>query len=1003
MAVSRQAAVPEANMQTRPIPAAPYRQVFVGRDEELRQLQAMLDGAIGSRGAIVALLGEPGIGKTALTEQLTAYARERGARTLIGHCYEGGSLSLPYLPFVEALRKHVLDTDPEVLRAELGDGASDLVRILPELRSRVPVADRHASDPDADRWRLLHAVTDFLRAMSDVQPLLLVLEDLHDADRASLDLLIHLSRNVADAHLLVLCTYRDVDVVRTHPLSAALAELRRASHFLRVPLRGLTEPDVQQMLASLSQQAIPPIFAELVHRQTEGNPLFVQELLRYVLELGLVEAREGTLRRVGERRLAERIPEGLRDVIGQRLSRLSDRANQVLAIASVVGREFPIDVLARVSRLPEEDVIAALEEAIAVGLVQEQSTAGSSTVYRFTHAFFRQTLYAELSAPRRIRWHLNAAAVLEEVFAGRLTQHCAALAEHWSHSSDPADLAKAVAYCELAAEQASRVYAYGEAARHLERALDIQNALDQDNIAKRCDLLLGLGAALVLAGSGRRAADEVATVALQLATALGDRGRVFRACKVALDGVQTLCGWASASLPAYAEWAEQADRSAQHESSERAAANRVMGVVRAARGERRAARSLWMPALALAHQQQDRGAMFELAMGLLSITAFPEIWPDQVQLAETFSSYARDEISPRHVGNVLMYAGMVLLAEGRRDRFNEVWRASIEIHARGYPAGAYVMQPGKEALVALLEGQLERVIQLGNTGRERGDEVGRPVMGRNLPGWFSYAAWLYLGQPGRALDVLLDFVAATGATRPETMTQLMLGVCYTRIGRADEAMALAGAVLNGDTSEWQVAELELGLEWALLSQEREIAARFVKRLAPVGHLAMVHGFTPCVARLFGQHWIQTGDPTRARAAFEQAVAVCERMRCRPELVLARLDLAELLLSHFPLERRQALENLQFVRTEARSMNMQPTLERAARLEQAAAVEDGLTQRERQVAVLIAAGRSNREIAETLVITESTAEVHVKHILSKLGFRSRAQVAVWAAERGLPRP
>jgi hypothetical protein len=257
--------------------------------------------------------------------------------------------------------------------------------------------------------------------------------------------------------------------------------------------------------------------------------------------------------------------------------------------------------------------------------------------------------------------------------------------------------------------------------------------------------MLELGSALVLSGSGRRAADEVATVALQLATALDDADRAFRACKVALDGLQTLGGWVSASLPAYAEWAEQARRWAQDESSERAVADRVMGIVRAARGERRAARSLWTRALALAQQQQDRTAMVELATSLLSFTEFPDVWPEQVDLAETFSSYARDEVSPRHVGNLLMYAAMVLLAEGQRARFDEVWRASIEIHARGYPAGAYVMQPGKEALVALLDGQLDKVIELGNTGTERGDEVGRPVMGRNFRGWFSYAAWLYLG------------------------------------------------------------------------------------------------------------------------------------------------------------------------------------------------------------------------------------------------------------------
>src|SRR5262249_22674218 len=159
------------------------------------------------------------------------------------------------------------------------------------VRDRVPIPGRPPSDPEHERWRLFQSISDFLRSASRDQPLVLVLEDLHDADRGTLELLLHLSRNLHDARLLLLGTYRDVEVDRTHPLSGTLAELRRSSHFLRLPLQGLTAAEVQHMLASISQQDVPWRLAELVHRRTEGNPLFVQELLRFLIEQGLVEGR----------------------------------------------------------------------------------------------------------------------------------------------------------------------------------------------------------------------------------------------------------------------------------------------------------------------------------------------------------------------------------------------------------------------------------------------------------------------------------------------------------------------------------------------------------------------------------------------------------------------------------------------------------------------------------------------------------------------------------------
>jgi predicted ATPase len=403
--------------------------------------------------------------------------------------------------------------------------------MVPMLRERLAVTPHPPGDPEEDRWGLLEAAMDLLRAVASKQPLLVVLEDLHDADRGTLDLLLHVARNLRGTRVLVVGTYRDVEVDRAHPLSAALTELHRASNVARLQLHGLSTDEVHQLLAETSQQTIPQPFAELVQRQTEGNPLFVRETLRFVIDTGLVERRDGALRRVGDQGLAGRIPEGLRDAVGKRLSRLSGSTNRVLGVASVIGREFHLDVLRQV--VSEDELEDALAEASTAGIIEGQSVIGATIVYRFCHAFFRQTLYDEIVAPRRIRLHQQVARVLEEVHARRLGEHAAELAEHYAFSSDTEDLAKAVHYGELAARSASEVFAYGEAARQLERALAVQELVDPEDKVRRCDLSLALGEALLPSGETERVIAEIAPDALAVAEDLGDQSRAFRTCQLA--------------------------------------------------------------------------------------------------------------------------------------------------------------------------------------------------------------------------------------------------------------------------------------------------------------------------------------------------------------------------------------------------------------------------------------------------------------------------------------
>jgi class 3 adenylate cyclase len=622
----------QASTATREQPGAAnpmYRRTFVGRDAELRRLEAAFDGAISGSGNLIMVVGEPGIGKTSVCEQLSTYVSLRGGRTLVGHCYEEGSLSLPYLPFVEALRSYVMDREQSDLKRELGSGAAEVARIVSEVRDRLEVEAGPQLDPAEERYRLLQAVTGFLRSASVAQPILIVLEDLHDADRGTLDMLTHLARNLAGARLLIVGTYRDVEVDRTHPLSGALVELRRGVQFDRVLLRGLNADEVRRMLSAIAGQEVQWGLAEAVHRQTEGNPLFVQEVTRYLAEEGLVKQTDDRWRSTTEQ-LALSIPEGLRDVIGKRLSRLSPECNRLLAIAAVAGREFALETLRAVAGLPEDDLLVALEEAVRVGVLEERSRAGDVR-YRFAHAFFRQSLYEELIAPRRIRLHQQVAIALQEQYATRLEEHGAELAEHFSYSSDPADLGNAVRYAEMAAARALSVYAHAEAAALLKKALEIQEVLNPDDQAKRFDLLLAQSSPRHDAADmdeARRLLFEAAAIARKL----GDSERLISAACAGAD-MMWIGGMADEPMARLIEEALAAvgDR----EDSSRVWLLSRMAALAASSGRREDGERLATEALELARRIGDEKALWAaLRSYLFTTTTQPRHLPERRALVD---------------------------------------------------------------------------------------------------------------------------------------------------------------------------------------------------------------------------------------------------------------------------------------------------------------------------------------------------------------------------------
>jgi DNA-binding CsgD family transcriptional regulator len=964
------------------------------------------------------LAGEPGIGKTALCQQLTGFVGTRDGLALVGHCYPEGSASLPYQPFVEVFEDYARGRDAEELRVDFGASASEVARIAPALRTLLQVELAALENPEDDRLRLLSAVLQFLRGVGARHPRLLVLEDLHDADRGTLDLLLYVARHLAGTPLLVVATYRDVDVDRVHPLATTLAELRRVSQVERIHVGELSVDEVQQLLASSSQQAVPRPLAEMVHRRSGGNALFVHELLRFLLSEHLVEQRDGALRRVGGESLSGHMPEGLRDVVGKRLSRLSAAANQVLSLASVIGREFQLDVLRRVHAGAEEELERALEDAMAAMLVEERSVIGARITYRFSHAFFQQMLYDEIMPPRRIRLHQQVAHALEEVFsdARRLEEHASELAEHYAFTSDPLDLRKSVHYGELAARRAMDVFAYGEAARQLERTLLVLDLADPQDNEKRCDLLLALGQALWPGGETERVIAQVAPDAFALAEKLDDRSRAFRVCRLALDALQ-----AQGRVylrPEYLRWAELAHSYATPDSTERLYADLALALGWSRSNDprrRQQASVLQMQGLALARQLDDAEALFQSAFSLL-LRSPPQHWGERTSLAEEATGWPRRAVSAQGVGLVLEFAGSFQLAAGERARAEDLWRELEQLAERTHVVSIRLMMPERNAILAIVDGQLEDALVQWRRFVELADELGASLRGRMIGLNILHALARYLGLAEGWLTASDEFVRMGGFR-----TEARIATRLTDLGRVEEARALVAPLLDeiaaqsGD-DETPTFELANLLEAAIAVGHRRAAGVLMARLDCVAHLSIVPVFESCVGRHLGDGAVLVGDRPAARKYYAQALETAGKLRFRPELAITHLRLAELLLEEADdVARTEALAHLDTAIPELRDMKMQPALERALALSDTrrappmqisarSAISDGLTAREREIAGLMADRLSNREIAERLVITEGTVEVHVKHILGKLGFSSRRQLTAWVAHQreGVPR-
>lgn len=497
--------------------AAPFAAPFVGHAHAMERLRAALESTLAGRGRVALLVGEPGIGKTRTAEELAAEARGRGTLAPVGRAYEGEGAPA-FWPWVQILRACAAQGSPA--RAAARGDERELGELIRALEGRAAAGSgANAVEAEHARFRLFDSVAAALKRVAQRRPLVLVLDDLHWADEASLRLLGFIARDIGEERLLVVGTYRDVELRRGHPLSDLLGLLAREPTCERIPLRGFGREDTERLITGVAGAAAPPEVAGAVHDMTDGNPFFIQEVVRLL-------AGSGGLAGGIEATLALALPQSVRDAVGRRLDALPDACNALLRIAAVLGREFATPLLARVAELSDAEVLERLAEAVRARVLDEADAVPGR--YRFHHSLIRQTLYDELNTPERVRLHARTGAALEEARGADVDPVLDELAHHFFQAAPAGESPRAIVYCLRAGARAQRLLAYEQGARQYERALQLLELHGPPDAARRAALLLAVGEAHAQAGARDRARSAFQRAA-ELGRALGRADVLARA------------------------------------------------------------------------------------------------------------------------------------------------------------------------------------------------------------------------------------------------------------------------------------------------------------------------------------------------------------------------------------------------------------------------------------------------------------------------------------------
>lgn len=986
---------------------------IVGRTTELAALHAIVGEVEEGRSRVVLLSGEAGIGKSRLVTALETEAGSRGFRVLQGNCFQR-DLTSPYAPLLDLIRSSVANQPLEVQEAHLQPFAQEFFPVLPDLITPPPApAVLPTSGLEQEQRRLFVALTAFFTKLAAGHPLLFAIEDIHWCDESSLEFLQYFMRHSTSFPWLVLLTYRS-DEMRP-ALTNWLAQQDRERRAQECSLARLTRSDVDAMLAAIFAlpQATRSELLDTLYPLTEGNPFFVEEVLTSLRAAGGIFYTEGTWRSKALESL--RIPRSIQAAVQQRSDRLSEAARELLTLAAVAGRRFDVDLLLQVTRQTEEQLLLLLKELIAAQLVVEES----GEQFAFRHALTRHAIYEQLLKRERKALHRTLAETMEQVYRTALDAHLEDLADHFMRAEV---WAKALTYAQRAGEKAQTLYAPRAAAQHFTNALEAARHME---LPPPAHLHLARGQANEMLGELEEArldyeraqaaakSDHDGSMEWQSLMALGFlwAGRDYsRAGEWFRQAAAQASALADPPLQAYslnrlANWYVNTGRTAEGIQTHKEALSifeawqdqpgtaetlDLLGMAHGLHGDTVSAVDYFGRAIALFRSQGN-------TPGLVSALTSRAVWASPACVETAFSALGTSTECLRDATEALELAQKIesFSAQAYANVMTAWWlagfgdfgaalshaqeslRISLDMAHQQWLAATYcvlgrlfTLMLNPTRAIQTLEAGLSLAHTLGSAWwlgnirthlalayllkREHAKarsvlEVAMPADGhpRNLAERRMLWAWgelaLAEGDYQGALRIAEDLLATPpGASHMQPIPWLLKlkGEVLAALDRLDEA----------------AQTLEDAKDGALRQQERPLLWQIHRSLGHVYH--------------------RMKNEDRAEHAFAET----------------RRVIAELAASiHEPTQRelfsQEALKSLP---------REKPIPERRAAAERFG----GLTEREREVAVLIAQGKMNREIAATLVVSLRTVETHVSTILSKLGVPSRSRIAVWAVEVGL---
>jgi len=980
----------------------PRESDFIGRRSELAVLTAALENASAGRGQIVMLSGEPGIGKTRLAQELTSIAADHGAIVLRGWCRQQQGAP-PYWPWLQGIRAYIESTGTDQIREDLGTGASEISEILPELSSNLDGLEKpSALNQDQARFRLFFSFATFLKNISRRQPLVIVLDDLHWADESSLLLLEFLGQEISASALMVVGTFRDVEVTASHPLTQTLGSLVREPSFQLVRLEGFTSQEVGDFVESRAGVTVANATVESLHQRTGGNPLFIGEVVSAVSHEEIM----------GSQDWVAGMPEALRGAISRRINLLSSASSQILRNASVIGLDFDLTLLKAVTtEYTEQEFFSGLDEVLGMRIVESLSDEHAG--YRFGHALVQQAVYEEIPPMQRAQVHSVVAQALEDLHQHNLVGHAGELAHHFSQAEALLGTEKIVRYSLLAGESALETYGYEDAIAHFRRGLAARHIPSSGTEAAPDDeaaaLLFGLARSQGAIGVGPQIQEAFLAIsrAFQYYELNGNVDRAVAAAEFPLTpptgrvrGVEGLLARAISLVPPDS-----------HEAGR--LLSRYGGILGLANADYEGAQKALGDATAIARREHDVQLEVQTLAYSADVSGNHLRWQESaenglraISLA-TGNENSYSEVLPRwwtmvsllHLGNLegaRAHAPVLREMTDRRGtpRFLS-WLSAVPIAflscvegdweaGREYTDRGFALSPSTPQLIGM------RTLLEFETGKFDQGEIylDRLIEAQPLTSSNNFTT-------GRTAMAIAAVARITGDAKHLEFTEttaesvfLAHSVTPTSIMYARAALAMV-AVNRGDSS----AAKE---HYSLLLDQRG---------------TMLWTVTT-VDRLLGLLSGTMRDYDQASEHFEAARAFCLAAGYRPELAWTSCDHAETLLERNNAgEQAKAMSLLDESLALSSELGMQPLAERVRTLQERVetkpgrgpAYPDGLTQREVEVLQLISGGKTDRAIGEELFISVNTVGNHVRSILNKTNAANRTEAASYANQRGLVAP